>query len=666
MYPSSATNAQFVSALRLSLRLSNSASLLNTRRKFSAPATTQILSQADDEWWDRSRLGEEEDRLESVQEGEEKKGWFSAWSRRSSSQAASAAAASARHSIDAGPAKVVVVAAPPIEKSTSATSRSSVDLRASSPAPSLQPASSSAQASPRPSLDLGRDAAAPGSAESTATGEPNSSSTPAPSAVSRFLHRFSRKPAARDPKVSLELSAGDFDFLAEVEGTKPDGLDDKISQDQGDFLSGFGVPVVARGKEAALDDFLSSKPSVGLPKPLAPPPAPASRSNSFMDSGPTTSRTQPVAASSGLDDLSFLSFDSPLPPPIQISTSQAVPPATQAVDEWDDFVASPAQGHTTAPQATSAPTIPVLAPPLAPSLSRSSRGSATRLSPIIPTVPLSTNLPVLSPSLAAPPQISRPPVVDSAEAEEDDFGDFDSGPSTPFSASAQLASSDAACGSHDGFGDFDTFATPSPASSVQSPNRPPQGASSTLSSPGGPPPEPLTKSPRHVQDQHSHRWSKSVAMQPLPNNFTTSPTPSPLRTFSPPSSQPVSQPPSRARTPGSASISNMASLVSHARSVSQTSQRGWSTPVPAPTPLPAPLPPPPGSGPNKTVSLFDDDPVQRGASPALVPLVPPPTAARTATPPSVAMTALQPRPTPAKDASGAGLSAADLDFFDQL
>lgn len=667
-YPTSATHSQFVSALRQSLRLSNSSSLLNTRR-VSRPLGALPASagpQLGDEWWDRSRLGEEEDRVEAAEEGEDKRGWFGAWSRRSSSQAVPVR--SREGSADAGGSKpaAVAVARPP----SVTTARQSID-RGPSPAASLAPSGApSTQASPRPSLSLGPESTVPPLAEVAEPVAASSSAAPPPSAVSRFLGRFGRKAAAnpaQSPKASLELSAGDFDFLAEVKGSSTQHQDDGISDDQGDFLSGFGVPVVGRGKQAALDNFLSSKPSVALPKPLAPPPAaPLSRSSSSFVAQPKPA-AQP--ASSDLAGLDFLSFDAPpATAPLQVNTS-ALPPrptaSRPADDEWDDFVGSPVS--------FAAPTVPVLAPPLAPSLSASSRTSASSLPPILSSPSPAPSLPVLSPPPPpAVPTQAVPAAAHDSFADEDDFGDFGSGPSTPFSAGTDAHRSTAAFGAHDGFDDFDTFAS-APAS--HSPARlPPATNPTTLPSPNGPP-EPVTKSPRHAYGPSS-RWSMAtpLAVSSLPG----SPSPSSPSAFgSPPV---VSHPPSRARTPGSASISDMASLVSHARNVSQSSHRGWSTsPVVAPTPLPAPLapPPPPASTARGTASFLDDDddddqPLARSASPAAA-AAPPAAFPSFASP--VARSPLQSQvpvfqlppvgSAPAASTTGKGeaLSAADLDFF---
>ena len=205
-YPSSATHAQFIAALRLSLRLSNSSSLLNTGRTRpllqTAKSSTSASPQLADEWWDRSRLGEEEERIDASEGGEEKRGWFGAWSRRTSAQPVSARAGS----VDVGGSKPTGMAeklpptvVPPSRPSSTvaSSSRPSID-HASSPAlPAQQTAPTSAQAPPSPSLSLGLESPVPIAAEAAEpTDTAAASAAPAPSAVSRFLGRFSRKATA--------------------------------------------------------------------------------------------------------------------------------------------------------------------------------------------------------------------------------------------------------------------------------------------------------------------------------------------------------------------------------------------------------------------------------------------------------------------------------------
>jgi len=602
-YPSSATHAQFIAALRLSLRLSNSASLLNTgRTRPLLPASGPSASsspQLTDEWWDRSRLGEEEDRVDVSEGGEEKRGWFGAWSRRSSAQPVSARGGS----VDAGSNSKATLAPERPPSTAGSATRPSVD-RAASPSSSAQPtAPASVQASPRPSLSLSSEPPIEVAAEAAGS---LASTTAAPSAVSRFLGRFSRKPttavATAAGKGPLELSAGDFDFLAEVQGAEGgrQADDDGLSSDQGDFLSGFGVPVVARGQQAALDDFLSPKSSVALPKPLAPPPGRVPSRPSSAASHASSLPRPP--ASAALDDLSFLSFDEPSPPLPPPPSKAAAPahsafadpsaPTAAANDDWDDFMASSTAGPASA-AAKPAPQPSVLAPPIAPSRSASpaaqmapptlaTQSPAGGPSPLFPALTANSTLPLAS--------------TRAVDDEEDDFGDF-SGSSTAFPVPALPTSGGFDAG---GFDDFDTFAsTPAPAGQIpiHSPARlpPSMTAPSMTASTGAP--EPPSKSPRHAQalSAAASRWPPTTA-DAAASSLALSPT-APRSGFSSTSA-------ATAAAAGSpVAISNMATLVSHARTASQTTHRGWSTSPTVPVqPLPLPLAPPPPPRPAPSVA----------------------------------------------------------------
>lgn len=639
-YPSSATHAQFIAALRHSLRLPNSASLLNTGRARPFSSTAGSLApaaspQSADEWWDRSRLGEVEDRVETAGGGEEKRGWFGAWSRRSSAQPTSVARGG---SVDVGGSKtpdavdkLSSVAGPPL--------RPSVD-RAASPAPLVQQptATASSHASPRTSLSLGSESPKPSVVEPSA--EAGSAAPPAPSAVSRFLGRFGRKPAAAaDPvapsaKSSLELSAGDFDFLAEVRGSEPtgEGEDDGLSHDQGDFLSGFGVPVVARGKQAALDDFLNSKPSVALPKPLAPPPGRA-------PSRPSSAASQQGPAQTGMDDLSFLTFDSPSTPRPQsasanISTFDTPGASNGGNDDWDAFMADPIGGSTTGDSSTRvgvAP-VPVLAPPLAPSRSGSPALQPSKATST-PRSPASSSPLAFAASTSSAFAV---PATTHSHDDDDDFGDFDSAPAATFPARGRPVASDNSIG-------FDDFAAFESAPAVPSARLPfsAKGMSPFASAgDSGSAPEPPTQSPHHAQDAVAGASSRWPPLTRATNGFG-SPLAPPPPPPPPPSSSATSATALRQGPPatspvvasgGSVSSNNMASLVSHARTASQTTHRGWmTTTTPADSlPLPAPLaPPPPPASQKSSGSLLDDNEplglaLARASAAAGAPHAPPP------------------------------------------
>ncbi|CDO73263.1 hypothetical protein BN946_scf185008.g25 [Trametes cinnabarina] len=201
---------------------------------------------------------------------------------------------------------------------------------------------------------------------STASPVPERSGTPpAPSAVSRFLNKFSRRGSTKSgsPRSSLALSSDDLEFLSDIVPSASDDAED----DSADALAKFVNATATREPTASM-----------VPPPLAPPPtAPASRPTSTASA--VASHMTPSNPFG--DDLGALfgSFGS--------------------ANVGASFVSTSAAGGQ-----TSAPTLP---PPLAPS--RSITPSATPgAGPSRPSVAVASTF-----SSSQPPsrlQTSTPPI----------------------------------------------------------------------------------------------------------------------------------------------------------------------------------------------------------------------------------------------------------------
>lgn len=317
------------------------------------------------------------------------------------------------------------------------------------------------------------------------------SGTPPPSAVSRFLNRFSRKPQPRaslDGKQELQLSSDDFSFLEEVEG-------EESGAEAGaeiDFFAS-GVPPLGRTS----DILVQSAP---LPKPLAPPPsgAPPPKLRPPPASTPVLSSI-PSLAKSGFQELDFLDFTSPSAPLESSSTS-----ATQTLDrrdDWDDFLSSPVSSPNPFPSTvvpsmlrpSTQSTLPPILPPPIPS------GHATALATPIPASRPDFKLHPHQPDSLTSIQHGTPQSTPALSSSFDDFGDFDSAPvmtasssiATSFDDSALIPSSSESPNFQSGeFQSFPSFHSSSSADRLRQ---------STTSSTGSlPPPTPPTKSPRHT------------------------------------------------------------------------------------------------------------------------------------------------------------------------
>ncbi|KAI0060983.1 hypothetical protein BV25DRAFT_1839306 [Artomyces pyxidatus] len=195
----------------------------------------------------------------------------------------------------AAPREGITVTSPvqdsfPKEEKVTATGRSSMESVQSTNSAVTKPASpvtsSPSSASPVPTLTSTQTTPTTSYSES---GLPSSEAitrgatpppTAAPSAVSRFLNRFSRPrvPSASSPRNSLALSTDDLDFLTEFVPSVTDGDNEEMKDPQ------------LRG----LESMIASKPFTGrLPPPLPPPPPPPAPVPTMSTALP---KTQPIDA----------------------------------------------------------------------------------------------------------------------------------------------------------------------------------------------------------------------------------------------------------------------------------------------------------------------------------------------------------------------------------
>ncbi|KAF9221393.1 hypothetical protein BS17DRAFT_785311 [Gyrodon lividus] len=230
------------------------------------------------------RVLQKEDRVDNAAESKSKKaasGLLSFWNRR--------------------PSSIPAAAVETTNERSRSPARSSVDnAKPSTPPQPLRAASPSTAVPPPPSV-------AP-------------EATPAPSAVSRFLNRFSRAKTSAAQHSSLALSSDDLEFLSDIVPSAND------PDDEGDPKS--------------LSSMIkSSSTPPKLPPPLAPPPnppMPSSRPSSIIGLGMLDSMGMTGAgASSGASPRLSSALNVPvLPPPLSPmsaasflrSQSPAVPP----------------------------------------------------------------------------------------------------------------------------------------------------------------------------------------------------------------------------------------------------------------------------------------------------------------------------------------------------
>lgn len=152
-----------------------------------------------------------------------------------------------------------------------------------------------------------------------------SDTPPAPSAVSRFLNRFSRRGSVGgSAHSSLALSTDDLEFLSDIVPSASDDVEDDSAD--------------------ALEKFVNAKkePAVPvLPPPLAPPPL----------APPLAPPLRPFSAASRSSTVSGAKATSP----------------TGAINDLDSLFGSFDSGSTPSPGNVARPAFPVLAPPMVPS-----------------------------------------------------------------------------------------------------------------------------------------------------------------------------------------------------------------------------------------------------------------------------------------------------------
>ncbi|KAG1719697.1 hypothetical protein EDB19DRAFT_631663 [Suillus lakei] len=458
--------------------------------------------------------------------------------------------------------------------------------------------------------------------------------TPAPSAVSRFLNRFSRAKGTGSERKSLALSTDDIDFLSDI---VPSAHDPDNDTDDAQLK--------------ALSNLINSNPTplpTKLPPPLAPPPKPLSVN---------TSRPPSVAGLSGLGITLEPARGSPqhtsarplfLPPPLSPVTgmsfsrphSPAVPPKLSSpINATFSAYTNPMipAEIPSPPQPSSGTHSPfqLLPPPKAP--------SGLSIPPLLPPPPVSppqTPRPSVHPMQAATSFISSPNTGWAAATYQDDDDDDDD---DSFSAFKSLPRTDP---------------FPAPRESIDS----------------------SLNSPSSTQALNSAKSSTSMSFDDF-DEFVTS---SRIRTPSPP---PVPAKPSKVIGGAGARMTNSRSGTSiHMRTQSlldhAATQRGqWPSPPNAQSRHPV-LPPPSASPPfRQDIDLLSDGgavlPVPRFGSPPpkvqsmMVPQLSPSPPPAPLPQSLLSFASLSPsssraeRP-PAKPVQTGGLTAQDLSFFEGL
>ncbi|KAG6335064.1 hypothetical protein ID866_4024 [Astraeus odoratus] len=240
--------------------------------------------------------------------------------------------------------------------------------------------------------EVKRDAS-PSKRSSTSTpplpvGQPMSSETvpaptvQAPSAVSRFLNRFTR---ARNGGSSLALSADDLEYLSDIvpSASDPDDEQDDLKE---------------------LSRMVNSSPHPAkVPPPLPPPPKPPATSSSVLKGRPLTSLALPKPSSQPNQSSSPMVLPPPLTPmsamPLSRSSSPIVPvkhPTTQPLNSSALIFSTP-----------SVSSITKLPPP---QLS-SPRPQSPFTLPPPPKAPTPLSLPSPAPPPISPSQTPRPGVA---------------------------------------------------------------------------------------------------------------------------------------------------------------------------------------------------------------------------------------------------------------
>lgn len=455
--------------------------------------------------------------------------------------------------------------------------------------------------------------------------------TPAPSAVSRFLNRFSRAKGPGSERKSIALSTDDLDFLSDIVPSAHDPDDDTDD-----------------AQLKALSSLINSNPTplpTKLPPPLAPPPKPPSVNISRPPSvGPSgLGITLGPARGSSQDNSTRALF---LPPPLSPVTgmsfsrphSPAVPP-------------KPSSPINATFSAYTNPIIPAAIPsPPQPS----SRTHLPIQLPSPPKVPSALSIPpLLPPPPISPPQTPRPSVHPIPGATS-----FTSSPNTGWAAATYQDDDD----DDDSFSAFSTLPRTDPFPVSR------ESIDSSLNSPSS------------AQALNSGKSSNSMSFDDF-DDFVTS---SRIRTPSPP---PVPAKPSKVVGGAAAAVPSSRSGTSiHIRTQSlldhAATRRGqWPSPLTAHPRYPV-LPPPiasPSFG--RDMDLLGDSgvvvpapkfgspppKVQSTMAPQLSPSLPPAPLSQ----PLLSFAPLSPsssraeRP-PAKPVQTGGLTAQDLSFFEGL
>lgn len=609
------------------------------RPKRVGPLSLSLTSNGDASWSTRSRLGEPENQGDGGSEGKEEgnKSKWSFWGRRPAPE---------RQLTTSGGGILEVKPMTPTATGGTTKSRPSSDAKPPS-IPASRPASVSAPSrstSPAPAVHQTHitDAQPPPAKHAAA---------PAPSAVSRFFGRLSRRPSqqpytsASTPDVDakdFELSASDFSFLSDIPGAPEQpqggGVADLLSLEPG-----------ANEPIASLENLLSSK-AAPLPKPLAPPPKASSgpTASALSGTGRSTSgkfvaRMKPPSAPqpNDMDLLGGLDFGSPdgsgtgtpnMLSPTSTGSGSAAQGGSGSGLAWDDFaglMSSSANAVQMGPS-TSTNNSPFT----------SSKHSAQSIS-LSPPPLAATRTPASSVPHNSQSQTPAAPKPSAQHISlNDDFGDFGDFGSTNNGAMVSSLKDD----SHD-FGSFSSSVSvlaSTPSAKPQPPLQPssPLGQSSSSSSHSRPP---------SISFDHSNTLSLLSGASASKGKRWPAP-----RSPVPPQLEP----------PPRASSSN--------------SSKGFPFLIP---------PPPPGGSTKRGKDLLGDDepsdPSSRSSKTTtavgmgavngvLGGLSPSPTPPRsfTSTPISSLMgeATLKPVQAPAQGGTGGkgGLSAQDLSFFDSL
>ncbi|KAG2042440.1 hypothetical protein BDR03DRAFT_1064164 [Suillus americanus] len=454
--------------------------------------------------------------------------------------------------------------------------------------------------------------------------------TPAPSAVSRFLNRFSRAKGTGSERKSIALSTDDLDFLSDMPSAHDpdDDTDDAQLKALSSLINSNPTPLPTK------------LPPPIAPPPIAPPPKPPSVNTSRLPSvGPSGLgiTLEPARGSPQHTSARALFPPPPLSPVTGMSLSRPHSPAV------------PPKPSSPINATFSAYTNPIIPPAIPSPPQPSSRTHSPFQLPPPPKAPSALSIPPLLPPPVSPPQTPRPSVHPMGATS------FTSSPSTDWAAATYQDDDD----DDDSFSAFSTLPRTDPFPA------PRESMDSSLNSPSS------------TQALNSAKSSKSMSF----DDFDDFVTPSQIRTPSPP---PVPAKPSKV-VGGAAAAAAMPSSQSgtsiHIRTQSlldhAATQRGqWPSPVDA-HPRHSMLPPPPASPSfGRDMDLLSDSgaalSVPKFGSPPpkmLVPKLspsPPPAPLSQPLLTFASLSSSQAERPPAKPVQTGGLTAQDLSFFEGL